>query len=327
MCVVGVLDARRVWQGTAGAADGLPPRGRVRTFAPASRAPVALPRGAPDLPMLRLAPALVLLGLLLTGCAPDAPPPEPGPAEVPVDLDDLTITVSGRAQLLPEAAALAAEAAPSVGGLTASVEEPLRVGVNDPEAVFGEGTLSPEGAFRIEVPHVGRMHTTLAVGLPASSERRLLRASTVVYDTAFTGSRPRTDVVDAHAWAITEDLEDALTRIITPERILARTDGRAQRLRDAGFIVGRVVDGEGKPVQGAVVLPDNPKLAWRIFYPRYDLSDADLGQTGTSGLFVYVHDAAEPLSLTLTVEGVPNPTPQHAAALKGQALVLELRRP
>src|SRR4051794_2206218 len=98
--------------------------------------------------------SLVLLGLNLAACGAGSMP-NPGAntedAQI-VDLDNLQITVHGRAELLPEAARLLADQGqppPSLAGVPLVIEEPLRVGVNDASSTFGDGTVDEDNGFAI----------------------------------------------------------------------------------------------------------------------------------------------------------------------------------
>ncbi|MFP2913535.1 carboxypeptidase regulatory-like domain-containing protein, partial [Pyxidicoccus sp. 3LFB2] len=114
----------------------------------------------------------VLLGLT-SGCGSDGAAPDPGvrteDAEA-VDLDNLKIRVSGRAEVLPEARRLLesrGQPVPSLEGVPVSIEEPLRLSVNDANASFGASTLTADGAFSVDEVAVREMHQSLAAGLAA----------------------------------------------------------------------------------------------------------------------------------------------------------------
>jgi hypothetical protein len=241
-----------------------------------------------------------------------------------VDLDNLLITVNGRAELLPEATRLLAEqgqSPPALAGLPLIIEEPLRVGVKDPSATFGAGALAEDGGFSIPDIPVKDIHLSLAASL---EHEGFARSATLVFDTAFTGTRPRTDVIDAHVWVLPMAFHDALTRAVGEESLSVLTEGRARTLLEAGFVLGRVVDAKGQPVAGARVRLDRGELAGRILYPSEDLSQ--MGKEGTSGngLFLYIHSGADAETFRVSLHGTEAYVWRNAGAMSGQGLVLTL---
>lgn len=154
-----------------------------------------------------------VLGLSL-GCGPGDYTPDPGvqtdDAEA-VDLDNLRIGVSGTVDLLPEARRLLEARGlplPTLEGAPLTAAEPLRLAVNDANATFGTAPAAADGAFTVRDVAVREMHLSLAVGAQAAG---LVPAHTVVYDAAFTGARPRTDIIGAHVWALPDAFHDALS--------------------------------------------------------------------------------------------------------------------
>lgn len=267
-----------------------------------------------------------LLGSSLTACGFGSMP-DPGTrtedAQV-VDLDTLHITVTGRAEVLPEASRwLTAQGLPppSLAGLPLVIQEPLRVGVRDPGATFGAGTVDEEGGFSISEVPVRDIHLSLSAGL---EHEGFAPASTIVFDTALTGSRPRTDVIGARVWALPRTFHDMLTRAVGPEALRSHSEGRARTLLEAGFILGRVVDAAGQPVAGAHVRVDREELAARLYYPSEELTHA--GQEGTSanGLFLYVHSGADAETFQVSLRGQEQYVWRNAGATPGQGLVLTL---
>lgn len=266
----------------------------------------------------------VLLGLA-SGCGSGGAAPDPGvrteDAEA-VDLDNLRIRVSGRADVLPEAARLLqsrGQPLPSLDGVPLSIEEPLRLSVNDLNASLGTGALSADGAFSVDDVPVREVHLSMAVGLTAPG---LVHTATVIYDTAFTGARPRTDLVDARAWAVPEAFHDALTAAVGESRLRGHTGDKATTLRDAGFVLGRVVDADGRPVAGARVKPDRDDLADRVYYPTPDFSAVTQDGTDADGLFLYVHTGADADTFRLSVDGADAYTPRNVGAAPGWGLFL-----
>ncbi|WP_205522864.1 carboxypeptidase regulatory-like domain-containing protein [Myxococcus eversor] len=269
----------------------------------------------------------VLLGLASSGCGSGGPAPDPGfqteDAES-VDLDNLRIRVSGQAQVLPEAARLftaLGQPVPSLGGMPILVEEPLRVAVNDVNATFGTGVLQEDGAFAVTEVPVREVHQGLAVGLGGPG---FVRTVTVVYDSVFTGARPRTDVIESSAWALPESFHDALGTAMGEPLLRGHTEDRAHTLRDAGFALGRVVDENGQPRAGVRVVPDRSELTERIYYPTADLNGVNQVGTSADGLFLYVHTAGDAETFRLGVEGEEAYVARNVAVAPGWGLVLTL---
>ncbi len=266
-----------------------------------------------------------LFGSGLAACGADGSISDPGSrteeAQV-VDLDNLLITVRGRVEFLPEASRLLAEQGqplPELGGLPLAIEEPLRVGVEDPGATFAAGTLAEDGAFSITGIPVKDIHLSLAASLVHEG---FAPSSTLVFDTAFTGARPRTDLIDSRVFALPMGFHDALTRAVGEEALRARTTGRARTLLEAGFLLGRVVDASGRPVAGARVRLDRGELAGRLYYPSEDLASTTQTGTSASGLFLYVHSGADAETFQLTLHGTEAYAWRNAGAMAGRGLVL-----
>jgi hypothetical protein len=266
-----------------------------------------------------------LVGLLPAACSSglDPDPNGNGSDSTQVDLDHLTVTVSGQAELFPEAVRLLeaqGQGLPALDGLTVTLEEPLGMGVNDADAVLGEGLVGADHAFSAEVLVRG-IHLSLAARLEHPG---FVRSATVVFDTALTRTRPSLDITGARAWALPDAFHEALTRSIGEAAVRGHSDQRAGTLRDAGFVLGRVVDASGTPLAGALVEPEREDLASRIYYPTPDFQGATQDGTSATGLFVYVHSGTAPESFLFSVKGSGDYPPRNAAATPGSALVLTL---
>jgi hypothetical protein len=268
-----------------------------------------------------------LLGMVPVACGPDSNPPDPGvrtenaPA---IDENHLTISVSGHAEVFPEAAQLLSaqgQPVPTLQGLTLSVEEPLRLLLRDGSARFGTSALAEDGTFRVDAVPVREVHLGVGAGF---EHEGFARTTTVLFDTALPNTRPRTDVIGARAWAVPLAFHDALGRAVGEPRLRALSDGRAATLLQAGFVLGRVVDAQGRPVPGARVTVDREDLAGRVFYPSVDLASAGQEGTSPSGLFLFVGAGAQAEAFHLGVDG-PQGHPWHnAATAPGVGLVLTL---
>ena len=270
--------------------------------------------------------SFALLGLQLTACG-DGSMPDPGAntedAQI-VDLDNLRITVRGRAELLPEASRWLADqgqSPPSLSGAPLILEEPLRVGVSDASSTFGSGSVDEDNGFSVPDVAVRDMHLSLAAGV---QQVGFARSSTVIFDTAFTGSRPRTDVVNAQVWALPWSFVDALTRAVGNEAMQTLTGGQATTLQKSGFVLGRVVDAQGQPVAGAHVKLDQDALAHRIYYPSEDLSQVSQEGTSANGLFLYVHSGGDLETFRMSLHGTEDYVWRNAGAMAGHGLVLTL---
>jgi hypothetical protein len=261
-----------------------------------------------------------VLALLPTACGSGVDPNAAGPTQI--DPEHPTIAVSGRAEVFPEAVSLLraqGERPPELEGLTLTLEEPLGVGVNDANAVLGQGVVGEDGGFNVPDVSVNGIHLSLAARLEHPG---FVPSSTIVFDTVFTRTRPTTDLYDTRAWAVPTAFHDALTRAVGETTLRTRTDGRAGTLRDAGFILGRVVDAEGKPREGVRVVGENNDVTARIYYPSADLQSTTQKATSGTGLFLYVHSGEAPDVFGLAVKGEKAYFTRNVGAATGRALVV-----
>lgn len=281
---------------------------------------------APSMMRPRLVLCCTLLGLAPVACGPGTDP-DPGVDRgdsKAVDFDHLTITVNGRAEVFPEAARLLesqGQPLPALDGLALTIEEPLRVSVNDPRSALGHSAISTNGDFSVSDVPVREVNLSLAATV---AHEGLVRTSTIVFDTVFTRTRPRLDIIGARAWALPLAFHDALTRSVGDANIRSHTGERFSTLREAGFVLGRVVDASGAPVAGARVVLDRPELASHVYYPTADFQSASQEGTSATGLFLYVHSGGETETFTVSVEGSTSYLPRHAGGTPGLGLVLTL---
>jgi hypothetical protein len=244
--------------------------------------------------------------------------------------EDLLITVSGQVELFPEASqylASQSEPLPALEGLAVRIEEPLRVAVNDPDAPLATGSVGSAGTYRVSDVPVRNIALSLSAGVgEASGSGGLMRSSTVLFDTALTQTRPRRDLVETHAYALPLRYVDALTQAVGPGEVLALSGGTLSNLRETGFVLGRVVDAEGKPVSGARIVLDRPELAGQIFYPSADTTTpVGTFATRSSGLFLFAHTGGDVETFRIGVEGAPGTyVPRNAGGARGLAVVLTL---
>lgn len=259
-----------------------------------------------------------VLGLWVMACGDGGFTPDPGvrteDAEA-VDLENLRILVSGEAHVFPEAKATGIP----LGGMALTAEEPLRVAVNDSAATFGIGQVSDDGTFRITDVPVRDVHQGLGVGL---AHEGFVRSTTIVYDTAFTGTRPRTDIIDARVWALPVAFVDQLGAAVGAQRLLSHTGDPAATLATAGFVLGRVVDVNGQPVSGVRVALDRSDLTDRVYYLSQDLASVNTTGTAAQGLFLFVHSGFGVSSFQLSVEGMDAYVPRNVDAGPGMGVVL-----
>ncbi|ATB30335.1 carboxypeptidase regulatory-like domain-containing protein [Melittangium boletus] len=262
-----------------------------------------------------------LLGLAPAACGPGLEPESDGTGTA-IDPDNPTITVSGQAEVYPEAMRLLAaqgQGTPVLEGFTLTLEEPLGVGVNDEHAVLAQGVVDSGGGFSVPGVAVNGIHLSLAARL---EHEGFVRSSTILFDTVFTRTRPTLDLVGTRVWALPDAFHDALTHAVGEKAIRTRSEGRAGTLKEAGFILGRVVDASGAPRAGARLVGENNGVTAHIYYPSADFQSADQKLTSETGLFVYVHSGTAPEVFELAVKGEKVYMKRNVGAAPGAALVV-----
>lgn len=272
------------------------------------------------------------LVLALGACGPEAlpAPPDAGQLEA-VNLDTIEVDVAGKLKVLPEGESLMRTRGltpPDLADLRVYVEEPWRMAVADPGASFGWGSVrATDDGFNVRTIAVADMVVSLAAGLRGDAPARgLVPSTTVIFDTALTGARPRTDIIDVRVWAIPAVVEEVLTEALTEQGLQTLTGGEFRRLHDAGYVLGRVVDAAGNPVAGARVRQADPALAGHLRYPSPYLTSVAGEATSSSGLFLIVHPGGDPRPLLLSMEGEPEPVAlRHASTRPGHALFVTLQ--
>ena len=234
--------------------------------------------------------------------------------------------VSGTAKIHPIAADFIRDAGitASIVGLTLRVEEPLKVALSQPEGVFSTQILDSSGAF--EAKNISALDVSLAVAagiFDGADAGRVVRSATILYDVSLQSGQPKGDV-SGTAWAVPTAFHDRLTQTITPAKIHAITrDTDAGTLIEAGFILGRVIDGTGKPVAGQTITPSPASLQGGFFYPADDLSTLG-ASTGSNGLFIYVHNGGDVNQFSFTVTNASTYKKRNAGATHDACLVVDI---
>lgn len=239
------------------------------------------------------------------------------------------IDVAGTVLVHPDGVAVLADAGLTlaIAGLTARVEEPLRVALNDPSGVFSTATLTAAGTFSATAVPLDLVNVGLAVGVrddsDAGTASRVARSATVIFDVPLEASKPTASITGAKAYAVPALLHEKLNQAVglTKLRQLA-TEADAGALIQAGFILGRVVDAQNQPVGGVTIVPLDAAKTERFLYPTADFSGLGTA-TSSNGLFVYVHTggAVQP-PFKFNVVGATGYKARSAGAAADAALVL-----
>lgn len=245
------------------------------------------------------------------------------------DVESLIIKVAGTAEVHPAAVAWAADAGvavPSLVGVTARVEEPLRLALNenDTQAVFSSTVLTANRQFTAEEVANERVIVGLGVGFVDTPDAGFYRAASTIYDVTREGGKSATNINGAIAYAMPRAFVDQLTTAIGSANVSTASDNGGNAVSGAGFALIRIVDAAGKPVSGA-------KLSYRCqtcakalnanqFWYLNDslsgaVSHANGGTTSSNGLVVYINKETLAHQIFVKVEGNAA-YPEHSAGAK-----------
>jgi hypothetical protein len=282
--------------------------------------------------MNRLIPVLVLMAIsaaaILPGCPGGGGGRKDGGEDGDIPGEGLLISTAGTASVWPIAQAWmtdAGSAIPSMEGLTLRIEEPLKVALDDPEGIFATVTLDATGNFSVANVPVDLVNLGVAAGiLDLTDAGRVTRAATILYDVAVLNEKPSADIIQAKAYALPRAFHDQLTAAITPAVILSHTGNQHTTLEGAGFILGQIVDAEGKPVARAEVEPSFSSYESRIYYLTEDLTGTRPRPDGTSdnGVFLYVHTGGEVDTFRFGVKNRPEYLQRNAGAIRDAAVIM-----
>jgi hypothetical protein len=255
--------------------------------------------------MKRMLSLLGVAGLTaLVGCSGGGNNGSDGGTDGGFQLDPPDIQVSGTASVHPAAKVWLADAGlpqPVLTGLAIQFEDPLKAGLNDPDAGFATAVVSAAGEFSAPVVPTSEITVGLSGAFRDPGGITIIPSSTVIWDVNFAQRRPRADLADVSVLALPEAFHDALTNAVGPTNISGLTGAQHTTLRGAGFILGQVVNGDGDPVAGAQVTTNPVSLQNRVFYFSPTYGTPGPSQTSTNGLFLLVHDGGDPVQLKLQV--------------------------
>lgn len=270
-----------------------------------------------------------LLGALVLGACGEARLVEIEPPGETHFQDDgpAAVAVSGSVRLFPPARSWMEAhggASPNLDAERVVVEDPLQQAIGEPAPLHAEAPLEAEGTFR--VTDVGVAGLVYGLGATLEEAPTLAPLTSVLYDAARAGTRPREDLEDVRVEAVPMAWLLALEEGLGVERLGALAPD-AGGLLEAGLLLGQVLDAEGTPVAGARLRVEPAELQERLVYPHGDVEDVGLHATDASGLFLLVHDGADVRTLTLTLEDAPEALPHHGVLAPGRGLLLQLRPP
>ena len=281
------------------------------------------------------AAALLLpLWLGLAGCGDGAvAEPDEGASRSLFAEPPEAVAVSGRVRVFPPAEAWLTGRGTSLTlpqGLSVAFDEPLQQALGDVGASLGMTPVSEEGGFAAASVPVRELVVGLGASLdPAASlETAGLTpgVTTLLYDSRHSGMNPRDPIEGAEVFALPRAWLQALETAVGAAAPGTHAPG-APSLRQAGFVVGQVLDAAGVPVAGARVALEPPELAEALHYPDASLQGAGGESTGEAGLFLLVHDGGDVRTFTFTLMG-EDPAPPHRGVLaKGRGLLLRVQPP
>lgn len=241
--------------------------------------------------------------------------------------DEVLFKATGTVKIHPIAAAFLADAGIDAGivGLTVRVEEPLKVALSNPDGVFSTQTLDATGAF--EAKNISSLDVSLGVAVgvfdPTDAGTRVVRSATVIYDVALQDSKPTKDITGT-GYAVPVAFHDKLTALITEAKIKMITGANNKgTLVEAGFLLGRIVDAQGKPVTGAKIAPKPASLVSGFFYPSADLTSLGTA-TSSNGMFIYVHSGGDVNTFRFSVDSQPDYKERNAGARKDACVAIDV---
>lgn len=252
---------------------------------------------------------------------------EPPADEVLYEEGPSVVAVSGRARLFPPVLVWLkgqGRAAPALDARRVIVEDPLQQALGDVPPLHAEALVEPSGAFTI--PEVEVESVVFGLTGMLGDEPGLAPVTSLLYDAAQAGTRPREDVEGVWVEAVPREWLRALEAGLGRERLAALAP-EAGGLLEAGLLLGRVLDPDGGPVEAARLRVHPPELQDRLVYPHADVEDVGVHATDASGLFLLVHDGGDVRTLTLTLEDAPGALPHHGVLAPGRALLLQLHPP
>jgi hypothetical protein len=238
---------------------------------------------------------------------------------------DFLFDVSGQAVMFPEGVGMLTDAGllTTVAGLRLRVEEPFKVAVNenDPAGIFSSALLDAGGEFSATMISTEQVNLGVAAGVRDDNDAgtRIVRSATGLWDVAFEGKKPDTNITGAKAWVLPKVFHDALTQAVTPAAIMG-ISGKSNLIQ-SGFMLGRVVDAQGKPVAGATLTPTMSNLVSQFFYPTADFTGSG-PSTSSTGLFVFVQKEDMVTTFRFDVTGNSAYQQRQAGAARGAALVM-----
>ena len=267
---------------------------------------------------------LLCLPLLVTACTGGNGPNDAG------GTGEVIFKVTGVARVHPVAADFLADAGQTLNliGLTARVEEPLKVALSQPDGVFSTQLL--DGGLTFSATNISSFDVSLAVAAGIfdatdAGNPRVIRSATVLFDVALEEGKPTKDITGT-AYAVPTAFHDKLTAAVGAATIRSLNESGfdAGTLIEAGFILGRVVDATGKPVSGITISPADNKFKPGFVYPTADLNGVGAA-TSSNGLFLYINNGSATVAqFSFTLAGQPTYKKRNAGAAHDACLVADI---